>query len=598
MLGDTLRQEISDHLCPILSNELGKIIPDFSSKDLILEIPPDQKLGDFAFPTFRLAKALRKNPNEIAKDLCSRLTSTSLSTQVDIVATGSYVNFLVKPELLGSLVLKSLLLSGNNLASRQLSKKETVILEYSSVNVAKPFNIYHLRGTMIGNCLARVYKTRGYHCISINHLGDWGTQFGALTLAFEKWGDQKELDTRGISYLVELYVRIHKDMDQDPRIADEAREYFSRLEKGDQKIYKLWKSFVELSIQEFRKTYQKLNVEFDHYWGESFYLDKIPSVEKQLRVKNLLVKSEGAEVISLETYGMPPCIFRKSDGSTTYATRDIAAAIYRFDQFAFSKMVYVVGAEQKLVFQQLFKVLELMGYDWAKNCQHVDFGLYRFKDVKMSTRKGVFVTMESVLDEAITRVRELMSERQPQLTQTERNTAAEIIGAGAIIFNDLATDRLGDVQFDLERVLDFEGETGPYVQYAHTRCLGILKNAPADLLCGLEVNKLTDLNQNQDALAKLFENHKHLVALEETSLIRLLARLPLVLDQVIEQSRPNHLASFLIDVTKMFNAFYRAHKVLGEDPELSKARLALVLATQRVLLKGLDCLGMRVPDRM
>ncbi|MEW6057320.1 MAG: arginine--tRNA ligase [Bdellovibrionota bacterium] len=592
MLFDAIRQEIFDQIQAALAH------PD--ELELVLETPPDPRMGDFAFPTFRLAKTLRKAPPLIAKELAEKLgQAASLSKICDVSVAGPYVNFSVKQQTLLTDVLGSILLSGDKLAEKSVKKPETVILEFSSPNVAKAFNIYHLRSTMIGNCLNRVFRARGFNAVAINHLGDWGTQYGTLALAYDKWGDENELERRGIEYLVELYVRINKEIEQNSDLEGRAREYFAKLERGDLEIKKVWEKFVALSLKEFNRTYARLNVTFDHFWGESFYVDKVPALERLLEEKKLLIESQGAHVVDLEKHAMPPCIIRKQDGSTIYATRDLAAAIYRQDKFRFSKCVYVVGGEQKLHFAQVFKVLELMGYPWAKDCIHVDFGLYRFKDAKMSTRKGNFITMEAVLDQAVDRVKQVMAEKNTTMPSEERDRCAEIIGVGAIVYNDLSTDRNTDVNFDLDRVLDFEGETGPYIQYAHTRCLGILRNAPLELTTGLSVPELLDLAVAQPGLQTLAQAAvKKLSHVEELDLIRVLAKLPLVLDSVVETYRPSHLATYLIEITKAFNTFYRAHKVLVEDMELARARLALVLATQRTLLRALSLLGMRVPERM
>lgn len=595
MLFDAIQSEISSHL----QTALGLEEPPF------LETPPDPKMGDFAFPTFKLAKTLRKAPPQITKELSEKLNAVAaLTAKVTVSAAGPYVNFTIKKETLLSDVLSSLLLSADKLGETTRQGAPSVVLEFSSPNVAKAFNIYHLRGTMIGNCLYRVYKARGYTPVAINHLGDWGTQYGTLALAYSMWGSDDEFNKRGIEYLVELYIRINKEIETKPELADKARENFAKLEQHDEKITALWKRFVDLSLKEFKHTYSRLNVHFDHYWGESFYVDKVDAVEKALTAKGLLKESEGAIIVDLEAYGMPPCIFRKKDGSTLYATRDLAAAIFRHDKFDFHKMVYVVGGEQKLHFAQVFKVLELMGHAWANKCTHVDFGLYRFGDTetgfqKMSTRKGTFVTMESVLDHAVERVTQKIAEKNLIADEAERAKTAEIIGVGAIIFNDLSTDRNNNVNFDLERVLDFEGETGPYIQYAHTRCLGILRNAPKELLTGIDVAGLMDIGKAQSGFGAMAKSAAlKLESEEELQLIRTLARLPLILDIVLDQAKPSSLASFLIDVTKVFNQFYRAHKVLVEDAEVARARLALVLATQRTLNKGLSLLGMRLPERM
>lgn len=592
MLFDAIRQDIFD--------QVKSALPQEAHADAVLELPPDPRMGDFGFPTFKLAKAMRKAPPVIAKELAEKLAANpSLNSKCEIKQLGPYVNFSVRREVLLGEVMSSLLLSGAKLGFKESATKPTVIMEFSSPNVAKPFNIYHLRSTMIGACLARTFHARGWNVTSINHLGDWGTQYGTLALAYEKWGNDKELEERGIEYLVELYVRINKEIETDETIKDKAREYFARLEKGDAAIKTLWEKFVKMSIDEFQKTYARLNVRFDHFWGESYYVGQVGALESSLEAKGLLIESQGAMVVDLEKFEMPPCIVRKADGSTIYATRDLAAAIYRQNKFQFQKMVYVVGGEQKLHFAQVFKVLELMGYDWAKDCTHIGFGLYRFKDAKMSTRKGNFVTMEAVLDHAHERVREIMAAKNTQMSESEREKAAEIIGTGAIIFNDLSTDRNSDVNFDLERVCDFEGETGPYIQYAHTRCLGILRNAPKDLIEEIQVEKLLDLDSPQkgfDSLQKAAQ--AKLSEVEELDLIRMLARLPLVLDMVLDGYRPSVLATYLIDITKVFNQFYRTHKVLVEDSELARARLTLVLATQRALLQGMTLLGMRAPERM
>ncbi len=591
MLLDQIRSEILEALRSSLKDDLNT--DELAA--LPLEIPPELKLGDFAFPTFRLAKALKKAPSMIAKELAEKIARVpAVADHCEILTLGPYLNFKVKHVVLTGKVLESLLLSGDALAEKNPKHRPNIVLEFSSPNVAKAFNIYHLRSTMIGNSLYRIFKARGFNPVAINHLGDWGTQYGTLALAFEKYGDQAELEKRGIPYLVELYVRINKEIEADPSLGDKARAYFARLEQGDAAIKKLWEKFVSLSIKEFERTYERLGVHFDHYWGESFYVPRIPALEKELTGKKLLVESDGAQVVMLDPFNMPPCLIRKRDGSTIYATRDLAAAIYRHGKFDFERMVYVVGAEQKLHFAQVFKTLELMGYDWAKRCMHVDFGLYKFvasegTAQKMSTRQGRFVTLEAVLDEAVARVLEIMRARTADKTagmsDVELGEAAEIIGTGAIVFNDLCTDRNGDVHFDLERVCDFEGETGPYIQYAHTRCLGIVRNAPPALAAS-----------GAEALWKAAQSR--LQEPEELDLIRTLARLPLILDHVLETYRPSALAGFLIDITKQFNAFYRAHKVLVEDTELARARLALVLATQRTLQKGLTLLGMKTPERM
>lgn len=596
ILFDGAREEIQDCLRSALLGMAG----DGDWGAITLEIPPDLSLGDFSFPAFRLAKLMRRPPQAIAKEMAEKIAALPQAAgRYEVDTAGAYVNFRVKRGLLLGDVLDELLLSGRDLAGRPVRDDSPVIVEFSSPNVAKPFNIYHLRSTMIGNCLVRVFQARGRRTIAINHLGDWGTQYGALAVAYAKWGDDEELARSGIAYLVELYVRINKAMETDPALLELSRQYFARLERGDEEVQKVWRKFVELSLSEFRRVYDRLDVKFDYFMGESSYVAQVPALEEELGRKDLLRESEGAEIVDLEAWGMPPCIIRKADGSTIYASRDLAAALYRFDKFGFGKCVYVVGGEQKLHFAQVFKVLELMGRGWSANCVHVGFGLYRFKDAKMSTRKGNFITMEAVLDAAVERALQLVREKNSELSNEECLRLAEIVGTGAVVYNDLSTDRGSDVHFDLDRVLDFNGTTGPYVQYAHTRCLSILRNAPPALMEGVNVSDLMSLSAPPGAFKRLAADAKEkLRESEELDLVRVLARLPLVLDRVLDEYRPSLLAEYLIDVTRVFNVFYAAHKVLGNEETVTRARLALVLATQRVLLRGLNLLGMRAPERM
>lgn len=572
-----LMDQFQEKISADLYETLNKLFSDAELPPITLELPPDLEMGDFAFPCFRLAKQCKKAPQQIAQALQQHLpASAEWTTSI----AGAYLNFHIRTEILHQSILPALVLSKEKLGHSRKHQGSTVLLEYSSPNVAKPFNIYHLRTTMLGNSLHRIHQARGFKTVCINHIGDWGTQYGALAIAYQRWGNDDELEKRGIPYLVELYVRINKAMETEPGLKDQAREAFSKLENHDSSLTALWKKFVDLSLKEFQKTYDRLGVHFDYIWGESHYVPFIPELEKELTAKGLLTESEGAWVVLLEEENMPACIIRKKDGSTIYSSRDLAAAIHRHKQFQFNRCLYVVGAEQKLHFQQVFKVLEKAGYAWAKNCVHVDCGLYRFQDAKMSTRKGNFVTMESVLDAAVEEVREIMQQKG-EVSESD----AEAIGVGAIIFHDLSTDRNSDVQFDLEKILDFDGETGPYIQYAHTRCLSILRNASFD-------------TSKKKAIDELLLNASSLTQKEELHLLRILGRLPLVLELVIATAKPHHLANYLIDVTKHFNAFYRAHKVLTDNASLTQARLSLVLATQQTLLQGLRFLGINVPQKM
>ena len=453
-------------------------------------------------------------------------------------------------------------------------------------------NIYHLRPTALGAALDRVGRYRGLKVVSINHLGDWGKQYGMLSVAFKRHGESFPTHP-SIQDLVKLYVQINQEAETDESIGVEARAAFLKLEQGDPEMTAIWKKCVDISMSEFTQIYKRLGVKFDHIWGESFYKDQLAPLLHQLREKNLLVESDGAWVIPVNDETgreLPPCILEKSDGATIYATRDVAAAIYRYEQFHFDRMTYIVGAEQKLHFQQIFAVLRKMGFAWASRCEHVPFGLYRFKDAKMSTRKGNFVTLEEVLALAKTRVSELMRER---LKNSESPTSAaevsdeicEAVAIGAVVFHDLHTDPVKDIEFDLERVVDFEGETGPYLQYAHTRCLSILRKArETGILKG-------ELHYSPALLSEL-------KAPEELALVKTLGQFPMHLERTLRFAKASQLAHYLIDVTQAFGVFYRECHVLNDSPTLTHARLMLVEASRLILGQGLSLLGIPLPERM
>jgi arginyl-tRNA synthetase len=566
-----------------------------------LETPPDSALGDFGFPCFRLAKSHRKAPPQVAAQIVADLKSKgAVPPDLEVVQAGPYVNFRVPPRVALDALLGDILRGPGIGEYGRLAKETrgTWVLEYSSPNIAKPFNIYHLRPTALGAALDRIGRYRGFRVISINHLGDWGTQYGKLAVAYGMFG--KDLPSEpSIRDLVDIYVKFHQAAETDPTLEDKAREAFLKLEKGDPAITALWRKCVEIALKEFGKTYERLGVHFDHIWGESYYKDMLPPLLQSLEQQGLLVESEGARVVEVTDENgkpLPPCILQKKDGATIYATRDVAAALYRYDQFHFDRMTYIVGGEQKLHFQQVFGVLRRMGKEWAPRCEHVPFGLYRFKDAKMSTRKGNFVTLDDVLELAVERVKQIMGEREKatvaaeqaaasvaQLPQEEFDRIAEAIAIGAVVFHDLHTDPVKDVEFDLERVVDFEGETGPYLQYAHTRCLGILRKAQES---GQGTGEYDP---------KLIEE---LRSPEELALVKTLGQLPLQLERTLASAKASALAHYLIDVTQAFGVFYRECRVLGEKPELTRARLMLVEATRRVLARGMALLGIPQPSRM
>lgn len=562
-----------------------------------LEVPPDPKLGDFAFPCFKLAKQFRKGPPQVAQQLVDELKAKgAVPSELTVAAVGPYVNFSVPSARVLNALLKDLLAGAGlgTYGSLAPESRGSWVLEYSSPNVAKPLNIYHLRPTALGAALDRIGRYRGYKVVSINHLGDWGKQYGMLAAAFRFF--KIPLDANlSMMDLVDLYVKINAEAEKHPELEEEARQNFLKLEQGDPAVTALWKKCVDISIREFERMYGRLGVKFDHIWGESFYKDQLLPLLDSLRKKGLLVESEGAWVVPVtdaEGKELPPCILQKSDGATIYATRDVAAAIYRFERFRFDRMTYIVGGEQKLHFQQVFAVLKKMGFEWANRCEHVPTGLYRFKDKKMSTRKGVFVTLEEVIELAKERVNTLMQERaatNPDAAAADPKVA-EAVAVGAVVFHDLATDPARDVDFDVESVVNFEGETGPYLQYAHTRCLSILRRAR-------ESGYFTPAMESSGAF---FDESliTKLATPEEVALVKILGQLPLHLERSLTFAKASQLANYMIDVTKAFGTFYRECKVLGDDRELSRARLMLVEATRRVLARGLGLLLIPLPDRM
>ncbi len=555
-----------------------------------METPPDPKLGDFAFPCFKLSKVLKKGPPQIAADLVKLLAEKEvIPPGMKATSAGPYVNFSVE----GRDVLKALLPdilkgSGNGEYGKwRGDSRGTWVIEFSSPNIAKPFMIYHFRPTGLGACLDRVGRFRGFDMISINHLGDWGTQFGKLYVAMKLFGSELPKDP-GIMDLVGIYVKFHEAIEKDPTLEDQARAAFKKLEENDPEVTASWKKCIDISMKEFNRLYSKFDVKFDHIWGESHYENQLKPLLADLKKKKVLVESEGAWVANVTDEAgreLPPAILQKSDGTSIYATRDTAAAIYRMEKFHFDRMTYIVGGEQKLHFQQVFGVLRQCGFDWAKKMEHVPTGLYRFKDSKMSTRKGNSITLNEVWDLIRSRVDQLMRDRGATdgMTPAEVEDIVEKVSIAAIVFHDLHADPARDVEFDVERIADFEGETGPYLQYAHTRCLSILRKA-AD--AGFKVPAFSET-----LLSKLGKE-------EEILLVKTLGRFPLFLERTLNFRKASQLAQFLIDLTKAFGAFYRECHVINEDRALTEARLMLVESTRRVLAQGLHLIGIPLPERM
>lgn len=558
---------LATYIAAILAKRLTKpeeaILP-------LLEIPPNPQLGDLAFPVFTLAKEWRKAPQQIAKELADQLSEGP----VRAVPVGGYVNFFFdRSYFVGKMVEEA---SKPEFGKVNIGEGRRVMIDMSSPNIAKPFGIGHLRSTMIGNALYHAYKTVGYEPVRVNHLGDWGTQFGKQIVAYKHWGDEEKIAQNPIRAYLDLYVRFHEEAEKDPALDEEARVWFKKLEDGDEEARGLWQRFISESLKEFKRMYARLHVEFDYYTGESFYNDKMGAVVDELKDKGLLVESEGAQVVPLDDKGMPPCIILKSDGSTIYATRDLATALYRHDVLKGEILLYVVGAEQSLHFKQVFAVLEKMGREWAKNCLHVSFGLMRFGGKKMSTRKGRVVFLEEVLDEAVEQARAIIAEKNPSLPDKEK--VAEAVGIGAIIFGDLKNNRINEVDFSLEEALNFDGETGPYVQYTYARTMSVLEKAGERLTVEMNIEVLT----------------------RDTAwdLIKLLFRYPPSLIQMVKRNEPSALARYLLDLAKGYNRFYHEERILVEDEKEREAKLRLTEITGRVLKEGLTILGLQTPSKI
>jgi len=568
-------------------NALNQIL-DTPITALDLEVPPDRTLGDLGFPCFKLAKAYRLAPPQLAISLVEKLKALppfGLSFQ----AVGPYVNFTAPARDVYETLLSDILAGPGLGTYGKLPKdsRETWVIEYSSPNVAKPFMIYHFRPTGLGACLDRVGRYRGFKMISINHLGDWGTQYGKLFVANQIYRGGSTAPP-SFKELVDIYVRFHQDVEKDPTLETRGREAFAKLENKDPEVTEFWKICKEISLKEFAKIYERFDVHFDHIWGESFYEDQLRPLLADLKKREIIVKSEGAWVAHVtdeKGKELTPCILEKSDGSTIYATRDVAAGIYRHNQFNFDRMTYVVGGEQKLHFQQVFGVLRKMGHQWVSKCEHVATGLYRFKDSKMSTRKGNFVTLDDVWNLAKERVDQLLKERENDrvLTLEEHQDIAEKVAIAGIVFNDLYADPAREVEFDVERIVSFEGETGPYLQYAHTRCLSILRKASD---AGFKT-----ITYNPKLISQFKTN-------EELMLVKTLGEFPMHLERTLKFAKASQLANFLIDLTKAFSAFYRECHVLGVEKELTEARLMLVESTRRVLAQGLKLIGIPTPEKM
>ncbi|MFN6649948.1 arginine--tRNA ligase [Enterococcus gallinarum] len=537
----------------------------------LLENPKTAEHGDVAFPAFALAKVYRKAPQQIASELAEKIDPASFE-KIEVV--GPYLNFFMNKEVISEHVLQTVLKEKNHYGDQSIGNQQAVPIDMSSPNIAKPISMGHLRSTVIGNSIGFILEKIGYQPIRINHLGDWGTQFGKLIVAYKKWGSEEAVKKEPINELLRLYVEFHEQAENDKALEDEARAWFKKLEDGDQEATELWQWFRDESLQEFNKIYDMLEVSFDSLNGEAFYNDKMMEVVELLEEKHLLQEDQGAEIVDLTAYDLNPALIRKSDGATLYITRDMAAALYRKRTYNFAKSLYVVGNEQSYHFKQLKAVLKEMGFDWSDDMHHIPFGLITKDGKKLSTRKGKIVLLEEVLNEAIESAKEQITEKNPGLAN--KDEVAKQVGVGAVVFHDLKNDRLNNFDFTLEEVVRFEGETGPYVQYSHARAMSILEKAQFD-------------PANAQALA--------LNDAESWEVIKLIQRYPETILQAADKYEPSVIAKHAIKLAQAFNKYYANVKILAEDAQ-KDARLALVYAVTVLLKEDLRLLGLHAPDKM
>lgn len=541
---------------------------------LLIETPADDSMGDYAFPCFKLAKALRKAPPAISADIQSRLTAPAFISSVQVV--GAYINFFLDKVQCAKDALTKIASQGEGYGGGTEGAGKVVCIDYSSINIAKPFHIGHLSTTVIGNSLYRIYGFLGYKPIGINHLGDWGTQFGKLITAYKMWGSEEMIETGAINAMLALYVKFHEEAEKDESLNEQARAWFKKIEDGDAEALQIFNRFKELTLKEVGKVYDLLGVKFDSYAGESFYNDKMQPVIDELREKNMLELSEGAYIVRLGD-DMPPCVVLKSDGATLYSTRDLAAAFYRKNTYDFYKCLYVVAYQQNLHFKQWFKVVELMGYDWAEDLEHVAFGMVSLESGTLSTRKGNVVFLQDVLDQAVEKTLSIIEEKSPGLQNKEE--IAKQVGVGAVVFDALSSARIKDIVFSFDRVLNFEGETGPYVQYTHARCASLLRRADTGWESAAPDYTALD---NTEAFAA----------------VKLLQGFPETVRRACDKNEPYLITRHIIELAKAFNRFYYEHRVIDEDAAKTAARLYLAQCVKQVIKQGLWLIGVDAPERM
>ena len=557
----------------LVAQRLAAIIPSLEADQIfaLLEKPKSSEMGDIAFPAFSLAKVERKAPQAIASEIAEKIDTSGFEK---VVATGPYLNFFLDKAAISADILKTVLAEKADYGQQNIGHGQNVTLDMSSPNIAKPFSVGHLRSTVIADALGHIYSKLGYKAIRINHLGDWGKQFGMLIVAYKLWGDKEAIEANPIDELLKLYVRINAEAEENPELDEQARQWFKKLEDGDQEAWDLWQWFRDESLVEFNRIYDKLDVSFDYFHGEAFYNDKMDEGIQILEDKNLLQKSKGAQIVNLEKYDLPPALIKKSDGATLYITRDMATAMYRHRTFNFAKNIYVVGQEQSHHFKQLKAVLKEMGFDWSDDMIHVSFGLVTKNKKKLSTRKGNIIRLEPTLDEAEARALTQIEAKNPDLENKE--AVAHAVGVGAVKFYDLKSDRDNGYDFDLEAMVSFEGETGPYVQYAYARIQSILRKA--------EFVPASDTNYAlNDA--------------ESWDIIKLLQDFPSIIQRAAEKYDPSIVAKYAINLAQTFNKYYAHTRILDENPERD-SRLALANATGIVLKEALRLLGVDAPEKM
>lgn len=539
----------------------------------LIEIPPQETMGDYSFPCFQLAKTLRKNPALISKEIASEI---ELEDFAEIKNVGPYINFFLDRKKFENEVINTIIDKKENFGRSDMGKGKTVVLDFSSVNIAKPFHIGHIRSTVIGDAIRNIHEFLGYNTVASNYIGDYGTQFGTMIAAYKLWGDDDKLNQNPIQELLNLYVRYNSEASENEEMMDVAREEFKKLEEGEEEATRLWSWFKEISFKEFDRVYKLLDIEFDNYKGESYSSKYIPEVIDELKEKNLLVESDGAQIIDLSAYDMPPSIIIKSNGSSAYITRDIATAIVRKKEYDFDENLYVVATQQNLHFKQLWKILELMGYDLYKGCKHIPFGMVSLKDQTLSTRKGQVVFLEDVLNKAIAKTREIMENRDDTVENIDE--VSKIVGIGAVKFQELYNNRIKDYVFDWYEVLNFDGETGPYVQYTYARAKSVLRKAGVDEIKPIDIEKITND--------------------EEFSLVKKLAGFEDIVIKAKEKYEPSLITRHLTEIAKSFNKFYNSAKIMVEDEKLKEERLALAYATAIVIKTALGLLGIKTVEKM